>query len=74
MSIKEAITQELLDCADDPSGLEKVYERYGRSKGPFYLGLAAATTSLGSQLETLVQEKQAAQQKTGTDAGSSPDP
>ena len=63
MSIKEAITQELLDCADDPSGLEKVYERYGRSKGPFYLGLAAATTSLGSQLETLVQEKQAAQQK-----------
>lgn len=63
MSIKDTIVRELLDNADDATGLEEVFRRYGRSKGPFYLALAEATTALVSELETLVQNKQAAQQE-----------
>ena len=50
MSIKQSVETELLDSVGDPDGLEEVFGRYGRSKGPFYLGLAAATAQLRAQL------------------------
>ena len=59
MSLREEITQALLDSIDDPAELGKIYRRYGRSKGPFYLALAAATAALDSDFKTLVQNRHA---------------
>jgi len=58
MSIKDTIIKELLDCADDPSGLDEVLKRHSRSKGPLYSALAAATTKLLGQYEEVLQEAQ----------------
>ncbi|MCZ6580020.1 MAG: hypothetical protein O6840_00120 [Nitrospirae bacterium] len=49
MTLKATITQELLDAADDPLGLEEVFRRHSHSKGPFYGALAEATTQLQRQ-------------------------
>ena len=58
MTIKDTIKKELLDCADDTSGLEGVFKRYGHSKGPLYAALLEATAELRGQYEGLVQETQ----------------
>jgi len=63
MTIKDTIIEQLLDCADDPSGLAEVLKRHGRSKGPLYLALAEATGLLSSGLQTIADTKQAAQQE-----------
>jgi len=51
MTLKERITQELLESIGDPAGLEEVLKRNSRSKGPLYLGLAQATTEIYERLE-----------------------
>ena len=58
MTIKDTIVKELLDCANDPTGLEEVFKRHGRSKGPLYAALLDATTQLRGQYEGLMQETQ----------------
>ena len=50
MTLKERISQELLDSIGDPVVLEEVLKRHSRSKGPLYLGLAQATTELCERL------------------------
>ena len=47
---KKTITNELLDAVGDPSGLEEIFRHHRGSKGPFYLGLADATTQLQQRL------------------------
>lgn len=49
-TLKANITQELLDSVDDPSGLEAILKRHGRSKGPLYLALAESTSELRQRL------------------------
>ena len=56
MTLKQTITQELLDSVDDQVGLEDVFRRYSHSKGPFYLGLAEATSQLELRLQEAMQE------------------
>ena len=45
-TLKQTISGELLDCGGDPSGLKEVFDRYGRSKSPFYAALSVATIKL----------------------------
>ena len=56
MTIKENIIRELLDSVGDGARLEEVFRRYSRNKGPFYLGLAEATSQLEARFEETVQE------------------
>ena len=56
MTLKQTITQELLDAVDDQGGLEDVFRRYSHSKGPFYLGLAEATFQLELRFNEAVQQ------------------
>ena len=58
MTLKDIIIKELLDCADDTSGLEEVFRRHGISTGHLYSALAEATTKLLGQYEELLQETQ----------------
>jgi len=53
MTLRETITQEFLDSVGDPGRIEGIFERFGRSKGPLYLGLAEATSRLRGQLEEI---------------------
>lgn len=46
MTLKETIVRELLESVDDPAGPQEILNRYSRSKGPLYLGLAEATNVL----------------------------
>ena len=46
MTLKQIITEELLESVDEPARLEEVFRRYSKSKGPFYLALADATSQL----------------------------
>ena len=39
-TLTETITQELLSSVGKPADLEKVFEQYGHTKGPFYHALA----------------------------------
>lgn len=52
-TLTETITQELLDAAADPGGLDFVFQKYGQSKGPFYNALAQATAALSEQFTSL---------------------
>ena len=56
MTLRETIAQELLGAIDDPGELDAIFQRYNRSKGPLYLGLADATSELIDRYETLAQE------------------
>ena len=56
MTVKETITKEFLDCLHEPSGLESVFQRHSRSKGPLYSALAEATTQLRQRLEKTWEE------------------
>lgn len=56
MSIKETIIKELLDHISEPAGLEEVYKRHSRSKGPLYSALAEATNELRLEYEDLLQK------------------
>ena len=56
MTMKETITQELLDAVDDPGGPEAVFQRHSHSKGPFYAALSAATAQLRDQVVRLQEE------------------
>jgi len=56
MSIKETILKELLDHISEPTGLEEVYKRHSRSKGPLYSALAEATNELRLEYEDLLQK------------------
>ena len=53
MTLKRTITEQLLNCVDDPGGLEEVFRRHSRSKGPLYSALAEATGQLQRRLEAL---------------------
>ncbi len=53
---KETITKELLDFIDNRSELEAVFERHSRSKGPFYLALAEATSQLQQRLRQIRED------------------
>ena len=46
MTLKETIVRELLESVDDPTGPQDVLNRYSKSKGPLYIGLAEATNVL----------------------------
>ena len=61
MTLKQTITEELLDSVDDPVGLEEVFRQRSRSKGPFYMGLAEATSELRRRLETARKQTAAAE-------------
>ena len=56
MTLKSRIVDELLDSVDDAAGREGLFERYKASKGPFYLGLAEATSRLCDHLEEVRQQ------------------
>ncbi|MBI4234322.1 MAG: hypothetical protein HY686_07775 [Chloroflexi bacterium] len=51
MTMKETITGELLDAVEDPAGLEALFHRHARSKGPLYSALGEATAKLRHRLE-----------------------
>ncbi len=57
MTLKESIASELLAAASNPGELQEVFQRYGQSKGPFYLALAEATVKLRGTVEKLCKEK-----------------
>jgi chromosome segregation ATPase len=57
MTLKETITQELLEGVHDPEELKQVFQRHKSSKGPFYLGLAEATQQLERQLCDLARDQ-----------------
>ena len=46
MTLKETIVRELLESVDNPAGPQEILNRYSRSKGPLYIGLAEATNAL----------------------------
>lgn len=56
MTLRETITEGLLNYVDNPDGLDEVFRKYSKSKGPFYLGLADATSELIDRYETLAHE------------------
>ena len=62
MTLKQTIANELLDSVDDPVGLEQIFRQHSRSKGPFYLGLADATSELWTRLKA-VREQNAASEE-----------
>lgn len=54
-TLTQTIKQELLDSVNDTAGLQAVLQKHRHSKGPLYIGLAQATTSLIEKLQTLSQ-------------------
>jgi len=60
MTLKQTITKELLDSVDDPVRLEGVFRHHSHSKGPFYLGLAEATSALSLRMDTAREQAAAA--------------
>lgn len=56
VTLTEKITQQLLDAADDPAGLEAVFQQHGHSKGPLYSALAQATATLKDRFPDLAQK------------------
>ena len=62
MTLKQTITNELLESVDNSIELEEIFRRYSRSKGPFYLGLADATSELWGRLKAARQQTAAAEE------------
>ena len=56
MTLKQTISDELLNSVADPGKLEEVVRKYSRSKGPFYAALCVATTELLGRLEKAGQQ------------------
>jgi septal ring factor EnvC (AmiA/AmiB activator) len=52
-TLTATITEALLGAVDDSERLERVLQQNAHSKGPLYLGLAAATTQLRSHLDSV---------------------
>ena len=52
-TLTETIAEELLDCLDDPDGIERVMTQHRGSKGPLYGGLARATMWLHQHVQEL---------------------
>ena len=61
MTLKQTITEELLDSIADPGGLEEVQRKYSKSKGPYYLALAEATSQLLNRLQRARQQTASAE-------------
>lgn len=57
MTLKESIANELLAAASNTGELQAVFQRYGHSKGSFYLALAEATVRLRGRVEKLCKDK-----------------
>lgn len=62
-TLTDKITQELLDAANGPGGLEDVLKKYKTSKGPLYGGLAQATAMLIEKLSSLSAKCKEAEEK-----------
>ncbi len=56
MTLREIITEELLNAVGHPEELENISRTYSRSKGPYYAALLDATSQLQDQLEDLSEE------------------
>ncbi len=56
MTLREIITEELLNAVEHPEQLENISRTYGRSKGPYYAALLDATNQLQDQLDELLEE------------------
>ncbi len=56
MTLKETIAREFLDAMENSDGLDGVFQRHNRSKGPLYAGLAEATSQLRHRLERVQHE------------------
>ena len=54
MTLKETIVRELLESVDNPAGPQEILNRYSRSKGPLYIGLAEATAALTRTCEPML--------------------
>jgi len=63
MTLKQTITDELLNSVADPGELEEVVRKYSRSKGPFYAALAEATSQLLNRLGKLQQQTTATEER-----------
>ena len=56
MTLRETITEELLNAVEHPEQLENISRTYSRSKGPYYAALLDATNQLQDQLDELLEE------------------
>jgi len=56
MTLRETITEELLNAVEHPEQLENISRTYSRSKGPYYAALLDATNQLQEQLDELLEE------------------
>jgi len=56
MTLRETITEELLNAVEHPEQLENISRTYSRSKGPYYAALLDATNQLQDQLGELLEE------------------
>ncbi len=56
MTLRETITEELLNAVEHPEQLENISRNYSRSKGPYYAALLDATNQLQDQLDELLEE------------------
>ena len=52
-TLTETYCHELLDAVGHPDQVEVVLKRHGHSKGPLYIALAQATTSLTERLNAV---------------------
>ncbi len=64
MTLKQTITDELLNSIADPGELEEVVRKYSKSKGPFYSALAEATSQLLRRLGKARQQTVASEAHT----------
>jgi chromosome segregation ATPase len=55
-TLTQTITEQLLEAADNPVQIEGTLKKHCHSKGPLYIALAQATTSLTEQLQMLSQK------------------
>ncbi len=55
-TLTETIYEKLMGAVDDPVALEKVFHESAGSKGPFYIALAKATTSLQERFNEITQK------------------
>lgn len=62
-TLTQTITEELLAAARDPGAVDAVLRQHARSKGPLYLALVQATSTLAARLSALAQEEKAFQQR-----------
>jgi predicted nucleic acid-binding Zn-ribbon protein len=55
-TLTQSITEQLLEAATNPVQLEGILKEHSHSKGPLYIALAQATTTLTEQLATLSEK------------------